>query len=364
MKNVILPAFVGAMLALYGCIKPEAENMEADILAMTLPDSVLISPPSITNTSITAFVNFAKLDIKAVSPQFTLTEGATIQPASGTPQDFSKPVTYVVTSEDGHWKKEYRISLLQNTAPDNFPFENWAVNPDGNYYTPYELVDGEHQNIWASGNSGYSLIAPEKKPEAYPTQRTTEATQGQYAAYLETKSTGSLGALVGMPIAPGNLFLGSFDASKALTAPLEATIFGIPFNKKPLRLTGSYKYTSGGPVTDKTGKPVVPERQDLCDIYAVFFKASADKPHLNGANVLTDPSVVAIAQLASGAPTPGPGYHAFDLAFNYKSEINQADLAAFAYKIAVVFTSSKNGAVFEGATGSKLYVDNVKVVTQ
>lgn len=357
-------AILGVLLTVSGCIKPEEANMEADILVMTLPDSVLISPPSVTNTTVTAFVNFSKLNIKAVAPQFTITEGATIQPASGTPQDFSEPVIYTVTSEDGHWRKQYRVSLLLNVAPDNFMFENWLVNPDGNYYIPYELVEAEHQNIWASGNSGFSFIAPEKQPGAYPTQRTTDAAEGQYAAYLETKSTGALGAVVGMPIAPGNLFLGSFDAAKALTAPLEATLFGIPFNKRPLRLTGSYKYVSGGPVTDKTGKPVTPARQDLCDIYAVFFKASPEKPSLNGANVLTDPNVVAIAQLPSGASTPGTGYRAFDLAFNYKSVVNEGDLAAFSYKIAIVFSSSKNGAVFEGAVGSKLYIDDVKIVTQ
>ena len=109
---------------------------------------------------------------------------------------------------------------------------------------------------------------------------------------------------------------------------------------------------------------MTPERQDLCDIYAVLFKASPEKPFLNGANVLSDPSVVAIAQLASGIATPGTGYRAFDLAFNYKSGVNADDLAAFAYKIVIVFSSSRNGAVFEGAAGSKLYIDDVKIVTQ
>ena len=58
------------------------------------------------------------------------------------------------------------------------------------------------------------------------------------------------------------------------------------------------------------------------------------------------------------------GYRAFDLVFNYKSVVNEDDLAAFSYKIAIVFSSSKNGAVFEGAVGSKLYIDDVKIVTQ
>lgn len=364
MKNTIILLTIGVILILSGCIKPEADNMEADILEMKLADSVLISPPAISNSTVTAFVKFEKLDIKKVAPAFVLTEGATIQPASGTPQDFSLPVTYVVTSQDGHWKKEYRVSLLQNTVSDSFTFENWQLTPEANYYTPYEIVFGEAQNVWASGNSGYSLVAPEKQPEAYPTQRSNDAVEGKYAAHLETKSTGALGAIVGMPIAAGNLFLGSFDGAKSLTAPLEATLFGIPFNKKPLRLTGSYKYVSGGPVTDKTGQTATPKRDDVCDIYAVIFKSSPQKPYLNGSNVLTDPTVVAIAQLPSGATTPGTNYRTFDLPFNYKSEIDENDLAGYRYKISIIFSSSKNGATFEGAVGSKLYVDNVKIVTQ
>ena len=286
MKNAII-AF-GILTVLFsGCVKPEALNMEADILEIKLPDSVLISPPVITNTTVSVFVKFDKLDVSAFAPDFVLTPGATISPKAGVPQDFSAPVTYTVRSEDGNWQKEYKISLLQNTVSGTFKFENWALTPGDNYYTPFEIEFGEQQNVWASGNSGFSLVAPEKKPEAYPTQRSTDAFEGQYAADLETKSTGSLGAIVGMPIAAGNLFLGSFDGSKSFTAPLEATVFGIPFNKKPLRFSGHYKYTSGGPVTDKNLAQVVPQRLDECDIYAVIFKATPEKPYLNGANVLT-----------------------------------------------------------------------------
>lgn len=338
--------------------------MEADIVEIDLPDSVLIAPPVIGNNSVTAFVRYDKLDITAFAPKFTVTNGARINPASGVPQNFTTPVTYTVYSEDGKWQKNYKISLLQNTVSNTFAFENWTLTPEANYYTPYEIVNGENQNVWASGNSGFSLVAPEKKPETYPTQRSQNALEGNYAAYLETKSTGALGALVGMPLAAGNLFLGSFDGSKSLTAPLEATLFGIPFNKKPLRFTGSYRYLPAGPVTDKTGTPVSPRRDDQCDIYAVLFKTSAAKPYLNGSNVLTDQSVVAVAQLPNGNQTSGSGYHPFDIPFTYRSEIDPADLAGYAYKLAIIFTSSKNGATFEGAVGSKLYVDDVKIVIE
>ena len=48
-----------------------------------------------------------------------------------------------------------------------------------------------------------------------------------------------------MPIAAGNLFIGSFDMLNASTNPLSATRFGTPFYNKPLRLTGYYKYKAG-----------------------------------------------------------------------------------------------------------------------
>ncbi len=51
--------------------------------------------------------------------------------------------------------------------------------------------------------------------------------------------------MVGMPIAAGNLFIGSFDMLNAITNPLSATRFGTPFYNKPLRLTGYYKYKAG-----------------------------------------------------------------------------------------------------------------------
>jgi hypothetical protein len=59
---------------------------------------------------------------KATLPQlrlhFQLTPGATIEPASGSLQDFSgEPVVYTVTSEDGAWKKQYTVSFTNPIMP-------------------------------------------------------------------------------------------------------------------------------------------------------------------------------------------------------------------------------------------------------
>lgn len=88
---------------------------------------------------------------------------------------------------------------------------------------------------WASGNEGFNWAASSSATENYPTSQYDNGKNGK-CAKLETRLTGSLGAMVGMPIAAGNLFIGEFDMTNALTSPLKATHFGTPFCYKPSRL--------------------------------------------------------------------------------------------------------------------------------
>ncbi|BCY07081.1 family 43 glycosylhydrolase [Actinoplanes sp. L3-i22] len=55
-------------------------------------------------------------DVAALAPQFTLAEGATISPASGTVQDFSRPVTYQIIGGDGA-KRTWTVSALVMRSP-------------------------------------------------------------------------------------------------------------------------------------------------------------------------------------------------------------------------------------------------------
>ncbi|WP_408648130.1 family 43 glycosylhydrolase [Streptomyces gossypiisoli] len=55
-------------------------------------------------------------DLTTLAPQFTLAQGATISPASGTPRDFSEPVTYEVTGSDGK-KRTWTVSALIMRSP-------------------------------------------------------------------------------------------------------------------------------------------------------------------------------------------------------------------------------------------------------
>lgn len=106
--NALAACLLFAGLAAVSCIKDEAPNSEADIESCTLPGDVLNRDPVIENDKVTLHLKKGT-DLSSLSPEFTLTPGATISPASGTTRDFTSLQTYEVTSEDGRWKKRYRI---------------------------------------------------------------------------------------------------------------------------------------------------------------------------------------------------------------------------------------------------------------
>ncbi|MET7476582.1 family 43 glycosylhydrolase [Streptomyces sp. NPDC005648] len=55
-------------------------------------------------------------DLTSLAPEFTLAHGAAISPASGSVQDFSKPVTYEVTGSDGT-RRSWTVSALVMRSP-------------------------------------------------------------------------------------------------------------------------------------------------------------------------------------------------------------------------------------------------------
>ena len=346
--------------------------MEADITAVHIADSLINAQPIINNRNIVVYVKPGTLNLQEFALDFDLTAGATSVPAAGSVQDFSVPVTYEITSEDGQYKKQYTVTLLESSVPENFDFELFGQDEKRQWVYFYEEVAGIPQNLWASGNSGFALTAGSNPTNAtYPTQVTDlpqYVTSGKHAAYLETKSTGFLGALVKKPIAAGNLFIGSMFTKSIVDIQ---TRFGLPFNKVPVSLTGYYLYAPGSKVIDKDGNAV--NVQDECDIYAVLFDRVAlmeatakdeeypNRTWLDDKDVLTSPHIIALAQLKDAGPTTGTGMQKFELPFVFKREYKQADVDAYRYSIAIVLSSSKHGAIFQGAVGSKLVVDQLKI---
>ena len=165
LKNLIACFFLGFIMV--SCIQDEAPNAEADIETCTVPGDVLNRDPIIGNDQITLPLKKGA-NISKLAPEFTLTPGATINPESGVVRDFSTPQKYVVTSEDGKWKKEYEVTALFSGIPTSYHFENALPVKDkkGNilYYNFQESDAIGNILNWANANEGFNYTGVQAKP--------------------------------------------------------------------------------------------------------------------------------------------------------------------------------------------------------
>lgn len=371
--RLLLVLFVCTLLS--SCFKDEPLNEECDIEEAFITADVLedmffnttdahIKVPS-DKTEIVFNVR-KQTDLTALAPEFVVTSGATIVPASGSVHDFSNgPVEYTVTSQDGAWQRKYLVSFryVTRTVTDvmNFDFERYALDGTGKYYVWNDLTeDGADANNWATGNPGFRLSMGSAKPEDYPSAPVADGYDGA-CVKLETRSTGLFGAAVNMRLAAGNLFIGTFDVQSALKDAMKATRFGLPFDRKPLRFSGYYKYKAGEKFQNKAGN-IIEGEVDEGHIYSVLYRnhdAQGNAVVLQGDNVLTSPQIVAIAD--AGKISDISEWTGFDVEYVYYEDVDEELLKNQGYNMAVVFSSSKRGALFEGAIGSTLYIDKVRV---
>ena len=317
-------------------------------------------------------------DLSAIALHFKLTDGATVSPASGSVHDFGESdVVYTVTSQDGNWQRRYTVHFnrVSHVVTDviEFNFDHYELYKSGrSYYYIWHnvLEDGTLGDDWASGNPGFKLSRSTAESDEYPTVYDPNGYDGGPCVRLTTRDTGSLGVSQGKPIAAGNLYLGKFDLSKALSETLKATRFGIPFAHKPVRMTGYYKYKPGAMYLEGQGKgkdPIErPDKIDSGDIYAVLYRnhdSEGNEIVLFGDDVLTNPNIVAIARITKTETTSQ--WTPFDLAFDYNGNvIDENILAAQGYNLIICFSSSIDGASFNGAIGSELFIDKVKIYTE
>lgn len=402
-KTVVVAATV---LAATSCIQDEALNTECDIITCSFPSEIVVSDPTITNNRVTVNV-VPDADISKLAPTFTLTEGATISPASGSVQNFlnadDHTVNYTVTSQDGEWHKTYRVQVVQQLKPSEYLFNKVELDPTKKYsiFNEYD-ENGNFLMAWSSGNPGYVMCGEANKAaraaygkdnykdhiwEFFPTlavfpEGTTMKTDndnvtsfvngGKYAQpeyiRLVTRSTGGFGAQVKMPIAAGNIFQGEFDLGSAVSQPREATRFGEPYNYKPVKLSGEYRFKAGDVFTDGKGNVVV-GRKDIFSIYAIFFESDDDVKFIDSNvhyNDFMHPNMVALANLTDAHET-GLGdddWVKFEIEFDYdkyKKAVNADLLAKGVYRLGIVIASSAEGDYFRGSVGSTLDVRNLKV---
>lgn len=369
---------LGAALctAVSSCFKDEPLNAECDIeqayVHLDTPTDVFFAESDtlinvLSDANDITFEVKEGADLSRMAPTFRLTEGATVSPESGSEHDFSggQAVVYTVTSQDGAWQRKYNVTFRVAYNVNEYDFENYRLDTKGKYYEWSDLSStGEWLGNWTTGNPGFAISKSSAKPDEYPSTPVKDGHSGS-GVKLETLETGSLGLLVHMGIAAGNLFIGEFDPMYAImgtSGAMQATSFGKPFDQEPLQFTGWYKYKSAGVCVDGDVKEI-PGTHDKGDIYAVLYRnidANGKAFTLHGDDVKTSPQIVAIAQVPEITDTDG--WTQFTVNFDYRQQIDRELLANRGYNLAVVFTSSIEGASFKGAIGSTLYIDDVKVI--
>ena len=202
------------------CIKDEAPNNECDIESAWIEGEAFEKNfyqttemrkdnISSTETNITFMVRplFIVPLPTQVPVHFKLTPGATIQPASGSLQDFTNgPVVYKVISEDGQWKRTYNVNFLEAPlAVQKFSFENVETQEVGarnQIHIFYEMApaaesgseSAQRKYCWASGNAGAAILRSDSKPEDLPTYQSPDGKEGKCVC-LNTQSTGFFGEI-------------------------------------------------------------------------------------------------------------------------------------------------------------------------
>ena len=394
MKRFIFGLSFISALGLASCIQDEPLNSECDIeMATVVTDnaealfySATQAVKEVPSADTTIVFNLREefLDkshpewesLKNMAVNFKLTPGATITPENGSAHDFTQEggVRYTITSEDGAWHRNYHVIFVPTQRwTTEFHFEDFRwVAPKNKYREWFEYSeDGSAIDLWVTGNPAFSTSRSSASPEEYPTIPYDNAVDGK-GVKLETCSTGIFGMTMNMRIAAGNLFVGTFDAEEALRGfeqAMAATRFGLPFNKRPVSFNGYYKYKAGEKFINRMGTEQ-PGRVDEPDLYAVLYDNEGQSFTLQGDNVLNHPNIVAIARVTGhtyvkeGEDIGTAEWNYFDIPFEYYKEIEKNKLDAYGYNLAVVFTSSIEGAMFCGAVGSTLLVDEVNVICE
>lgn len=107
-----------------------ALSSEAEITAFSIPQQVSAATINSTNGTISVVVNTGTA-VTALVPTITLSAAATVNPASGVAQDFTNPVTYTVTAQNGTTTKNWTVTVteLATTSIHDIQF---TTDPSGN----------------------------------------------------------------------------------------------------------------------------------------------------------------------------------------------------------------------------------------
>ena len=265
---------------------------------------------------------------------------------------------------------EYVASISSHVTI--YDFETWVEGVEGQkpemtFYNP----EG-----WCSSNAGAQMLKAFGLADSYVVEATNDAHSGENAVSITSIDTKGKDMIIAKvpKVTTGSLFLGSFITDMSST--LNSTKFGIPYSAKAVSLKGWYKYTPGAefyvvneqPYAQHCHEAVLDEtKTDEFMISIVVYETDEFDTEgwsdcLTGdpdseKNIYTSSRIAAIAQLTGGKQDE---WKEFELPLEWKKEYS----ADKKYRMAIICSASKDGDKFWGAPGSKLIVDDFKLIAE
>lgn len=328
----------------YGNIKEIVLSNQSGIATIT-PDSLLVTVEIPGGVDLTA-ITIETLEISSF---------ASTNKSQGDLLNLENEDTIQITAEDG---SVYNWTIRAFVASETPQLNNWDLNSwymtANNYYEPGEDASS---TIWGTGNPGTQLLSLlATVPE--------DLGDSNLAAKMITLDTGALAGAFGIPIAAGSLFTGYFNSDNIEIDDPEAAIdFGTPFSGRPIKLRFKYSYVPGPENKNKDGELLAYE--DACDIYALLeIRQSGEIQRLATAWFRSD-----LTQEDLTSKEVEFNYGELDDSFpDYMFPVNQDfvsdELAQFGLPTHITFvaSSSFDGAIFSGAIGSTLIIDDIEMV--
>ncbi len=139
-------------------IKAIVERSEKQITGFTVPAQAgqsIIDPGAYT---VTFRVPYGT-EITSLAPNITVSEGAAVSPAPGEPQDFSQPVTYVVTAEDLSTQSWVVTCIVE--LPAEIDDNNENPMDDDKHTEDYDNLNNNGKNNNKSDNDGNKTTSTE-----------------------------------------------------------------------------------------------------------------------------------------------------------------------------------------------------------
>lgn len=256
------------------------------------------------------------------------------------------------------------VTFTGDTIPgnanwDSYTMTTWVTPAGKNYQEPLYLATSNPAADMFKLVSGW---IPELTVEPYP------VTQDGDAAKIITRDTkGGYAVIAVVPkVTAGTLFNGSFVLNA--TNPLKSTRFGEPFvnGTTPTSLSFTYKYTpgptyyktivSGSGASIKVTSEEVPDQMDECSIIAYLYEVEDYSEYLDGTNINSSEKVILKAAFYGGNQGDFT-----EKSVNFEETGNGSFDPSKKYKLAIVCTPSKNGADYEGAPESTLWIKSLKL---